>query len=173
MRDREPALIKPPNDAVVIALCIVLGFLMLFALGAQILIPAAAIETANSVYPGEPTVARLVVPYSVAAMVAILCGQIAIVFIWRLCKFVIDGTIFTRNTSMHTNGIIICAAVATLLAAIVTVVQLVVPDSGYFVSLFLTSAATIFGLTLMLLMVVMRGLLNSAVAYRGGLDQVI
>jgi uncharacterized membrane protein len=44
-----------------------------------------------------PEVAYLVVPYSVAAILFIGCGQVALLAVWRLLSMVDGGVIFTRR----------------------------------------------------------------------------
>ena len=154
-------------------LAIALAFILLWSLLAQVAIPYFAYQMARWDYPDVPAVQMLWLPYSIASVLVILCGQVAIYFIYRLLRLVLAGTIFSAPTARYTGGIVICFGIATGLSALVTLAQLLIPDGGHFTTLFLTTSATFVGLALTLLMVVMRGLLNSAVAYRGELDQVI
>ena len=120
-----------------------------------------------------PEVAYLEVPYSVAAILFIGCGQVALLVVWRLLSLVDGGVIFTRRAVRWVNVIAACAAVATILSAGVMVHMLsFVPGGGgpmiYFVAASVTGA-----LASVLLMIVMRGLLVSAIADRTELDAVI
>ena len=143
--------------------------LLLGSVLAQVLVPVFASDVGTMV----PEVAYLVVPYSVAAILFIGCGQVALLAVWRLLSLVDGGVIFTRRALRWVDLIIVCAAVATVLSAGVLIHMLgFVPGGGgpmvYYVGL--TIAA---GLAFALLMVVMRGLLESAIADRAELDEVI
>lgn len=159
---------KPANAALHIALwLIVLG-----GLAAQFLIPLVARDAVWQ-YPEYPILGRLWLPYSIAAILAILCGQIAVGIIWRLLQLVSNGTIFTAPTAKYINGIILCFGVATALSVIVSLAQIILPDAGTFTTLGFSLGAATVGLALTLLMIVMRDLLSAAVEYRGELDSVI
>jgi len=136
---------------------------------AQVLLPVFASETGRIF----PEVAYLVVPYSVAGILAIGCGQVALLVVWRLLSMVNGGVIFTRRALRWVDVIMACAAVATVLSAGVWIHMLgFVPGGGGPMIWYL--AACIAGeLAFVLLMVVMRGLLESAIADRTELDETI
>ena len=141
-----------------------LGFVL-----AQVLLPVVAYE-AGTTYP---ELAYLVVPYSVAGILAIACGQVALIVVWRLLSLVAGGVIFTRRALRWVDVITACAAVATALSAGVLIHMLgFVPGGGGPMSLYMAACVSA-GLAFMLLMVVMRGLLASAIADRTELDEVI
>jgi len=123
----------------------------------------------------NPEVTHLVVLYSATAMAAIAAGLVALVFIWRLLRLVASGEIFRHRALRWVNGILICISIATALAAGVLAFQMfdTTGTAGYFGSVVFLFAATLVGLTVLLLMVVMRGLLVSAIDNRGELDAVI
>jgi hypothetical protein len=109
----------------------------------------------------------------VAAILFIGCGQVALLVIWRLLSLVDGGVIFTRRAVRWVDVIMACAAVATVLSAGVLVHILgFVPGGGGPMTYYLAACITA-GLAFVLLMVVMRGLLLSAVANRAELDEVI
>jgi len=146
--------------------------LVIFLLGsvlAQVLVPMWA----SAVGTRTPEVAYLVVPYSVAAILFIGCGQVALLAVWRLLSLVDGGVIFTRRAVRWVDVITACASVATVLTAGVLIHMLgFVPGGGGPTVYFL--AATIAGVVMFVpLMIVMRGLLVSAVANRTELDEVI
>lgn len=119
-----------------------------------------------------PEVAYLEVPYSVAAILFIGCGQVALLVVWRLLSLVDGGVIFTRRAVRWVNVIVACAAVATILSAGVLVHMLgFVPGGGP--TIYFVAASVMGALALVLLMIVMRGLLESAIADRTELDAVI
>ncbi len=119
-----------------------------------------------------PGVAYLVVPYSVAAILFIGCGQVALLVVWRLLSFVNRGVIFTRRALRWVDVITACAAVATVLSAGPMIHLLFFVGVGGPLILWL-AACLAGGLAFVLLMVVMRGLLESAIADRTELDEVI
>lgn len=143
--------------------------LLLGSVLAQALVPVYASEVGARF----PEVAYLVTPYSAAAILFIGCGQVALLVVWRLLSLVEGGVIFTRRAVRWVDVIVACAALATLLSAVVLVHVLgVVPGGGGPMVYYLAACVTV-GLAFVLLMVVMRGLLLSAIADRAELDEVI
>jgi hypothetical protein len=120
-----------------------------------------------------PEVAYLVVPYSVAAILFIGCGQVALLAVWRLLSMVDGGVIFTRRALGWVDVITACAAVATVLSAGVLIHMLSFVPGGGGPMIYFVAACVAGGLAFVLLMVVMRGLLVSAIADRTELDEVI
>lgn len=161
------------NHRAITLLRVALAFLLFWSLIAQIIVPFAARELVWDYRTTAPTLVRLAWPYSIAAILAIACGQVAIYFIYRLLNLVSLGEIFRVPSSKFTTGIIKCFGIATALAAVTSIAQIVIPDGGHFSTLTLSLSATTLGLVLTLLMIVMRGMLSDAVAYRGELDTVI
>jgi hypothetical protein len=135
---------------------------------AQVLVPVFASEEGRIF----PEVAYLVVPYSVAVILFIGCGQVALLVVWRLLSLVDGGVIFTRRALRWVDVITACAAVATVLSAGVMIHLL--GFVGVHIPRVLWLAACVAGgLAFVLLMLVMRGLLESAIADRTELDEVI
>ena len=120
-----------------------------------------------------PEVAYLVVPYSVAAILFIGCGQVALLAVWRLLSLVDREVIFTSRAMRWVDVITACAAVATVLSAGVLIHMLGFVPGGGGPMIYYLAACVAGGLAFMLLMVVMRGLLVSAIADRTELDEVI
>ena len=148
---------------------VALVVLLLGTVLAQVLVPVAASQYGMTV----PEVAYLVVPYSVAAILFIACVQVALLVVWRLLSLVDRGVIFTRRALRWVDVIIACAVVATVLSAGVLIHMLAfVPGGGGPMGLYL-AACVVAGLAFVLLMIVMRGLLESAIADRTELDEVI
>src|SRR5450756_2282828 len=90
--------------------------LVVFLLGtvlAQVLVPVFASEAGTTF----PEVAYLVIPYSIAAILFIGCGQVALLLVWRLLSVVNGGAIFTRRAVRWVDVITACGAVATVLSA--------------------------------------------------------
>ena len=157
------------NKLAIRLLRVVLVALLLGSVLAQVLVPVWA----SGVGTRLPEVAYLVVPYSVAAILFIGCGQVALLVVWRLLSLVDGGVIFTRRALRWVDVITACAAVATVLSAGVLIHMLGFVPGGGGPMLYYLAACVAGGLTFALLMVVMRGLLLSAVADRAELDEVI
>ena len=148
---------------------VALVVLLLGSVFAQSIVPVYASQVGTTF----PEVAYLVVPYSVTAILFIACGQVALIVVWRLLSMVGGGVIFTRSALRWVDVIIACGAVATVLSAVVWIhMRAFVPGSGGPMNLYL-AACVVAGLAFVLLMVVMRGLLVSAIADRAELDEVI
>lgn len=143
--------------------------LLLGSLLAQVFVPVLATEVGTQF----PEVGYLVVPYSAAAILFIGCGQVALLVIWRLLSLVDGGVIFTRRAVDWVDVIIGCAMVATVLSAGVLVHMLGFVPGGGGPMIYYLAASIAGGLAFVFLMVVMRGLLLSAVANRAELDGVI
>jgi len=148
---------------------VVLVVLLLGTVFAQVLLPVLAS------YEGTifPEVAYLVVPYSVASIVFFGCGQVALLAVWGLLSMVNGGVIFTRRALRWVDVITACAAVATVLSAGVLIHMLSFVPGGGGPTIYFLAACVAGGLAFVLLMVVMRGLLVSAIADRTELDEVI
>jgi hypothetical protein len=142
--------------------------LLLGSLGAQILLPLFASQQATTF----PEVAGLVVPYSVIGILVIACGQVALVVVWKLLSLVNSGAIFTRRALRWVDVITACGAVATVLSAVV-MIHLLATVGGPGVIILILLACLAAGSAFVLLMVVMRGLLETAIADRTELDEVI
>ena len=148
---------------------VALVVLLLGTVLAQVLLPVIASEE-GGIHPG---LAYLVVPYSVAGILAIACGQVALLAVWRLLSMVNGGVIFTRRALRWVDVITACAAVAAVLWAgpmIHLLFFVGVGGPGVVLGL---AACLASGLAFVLLIVVMRGLLESAIADRTELDEVI
>lgn len=143
--------------------------LLLGSVLAQVLVPVYASEVGTRF----PEVAYLVVPYSVAAILFIGCGQVALLVVWRLLSLVDGGVIFTRRALRWVDVITACAAVAMVLSVGVLIHMLGFVPGGGGPMIYYLAACVAGGLAFVLLMVVMRGLLVSAIADRTELDEVI
>ncbi len=148
---------------------VALVILLLGSVLAQFLVPVYASQVATTF----PEVEYLVFPYSVAAILFIGCGQVALLAVWRLLSLVDGQVIFTRRAMRWVDVITACAVVATVLSAGVLIHMIgFVPGGGGPMIIYLAACVTS-GLAFVLLMVVMRGLLASAIADRTELDEVI
>ena len=148
---------------------VALVVLLLGSVLAQVLVPVYASQLGTRF----PEVAYLVVPYSVAAILFIGCGQVALLAVWRLLSLVDGGVIFTRRAARWVDVITACAAVATVMCAGVVIHMLGFVPGGGGPMIYYLAACLVGGLAFVLLMLVMRGLLESAIADRTELTEVI
>lgn len=152
-----------------LVLRLALFVLLLATVLAQVLVPVYASGTGTR----HPEVGYLVIPYSLAAILFIGCGQVALLAVWRLLSLVDGEIIFTHRAVRWVDVIVTCGAAATALAAVVLVHMFAfVPGGGGPMGLYLV-ACTVASLAFVLLMLVMRGLLLTAIADRAELDEVI
>jgi len=157
------------NKPVIRLLRVALVVLLLGSVVGQVFVPAFASAVAET----NPGIDYLIVPYSVAAILVIACGQVALLVVWRLLSLVSSGVIFTRRSLRLVDVITVCGAVATVLNAAVTIHLLAVVNAGGPMAILWLIAGISGGVTFVLLMIVMRGLLESAIADRSELDAVI
>ena len=148
---------------------VALVVLLLGTVLAQILLPVFGDEEAG-IYP---ELAYLVVPYSAAGILAIACGQVALLVVWRLLSMVNGGFIFTRRALRWIDVITACGVVATVLGIGALIHMLGFVPGGGGPTIYFLAACVAGGLAFVLLMVVMRGLLESAIADRTELDETI
>ena len=148
---------------------VALVVLLLGTVFVQVLVPVQATMVGTSI----PEVAYLVVPYSLAAILFIVCVQVALLVVWRLLSLVDGGVIFTGRALRWVDVIIGCAVVATVLSIGVLVHMLRFVPGGGGPTIYFMAACVVGGLAFVLLMIVMRGLLESAIADRAELDEVI
>ena len=148
---------------------VALVVLLLGSVLAQVLVPVYASQVGTT----HPEVGYLVVPYSVAAILFIGCGQVTLLVVWRLLSMVNGGAIFTRRAVRWVDVITACGAVATILSAGVMIHMLGFVPGGGGPRVYLLAGCVAAVLAFVLLMVVMRGLLVSAIADRTELDEVI
>lgn len=147
---------------------VLLVMLLLGTVLAQVLLPVLGSQE-GQLYP---ELAYLVVPYSLVGILVIGCVQVALAVIGRLLSMVGGGVIFTGRALRWVDVITACAAVATVLSAGVMIHLLFVVGVGGPIILWLPPTL-IGGLAFVLLMIVMRGLLELAIADRSELDEVI
>ena len=157
------------NKPVIRLLRVALVVLLLGSVVGQVFVPAFASAVAET----NPGIDYLIVPYSVAAILVIACGQVALLVVWRLLSLVSSGVIFTRRSLRLVDVITVCGAVATVLNAAVTIHLLAVVNAGGPMAILWLIAGISGGVTFVLLLIVMRGLLESAIADRSELDAVI
>ncbi|NJD29694.1 MAG: DUF2975 domain-containing protein [Chloroflexi bacterium] len=141
---------------------VVLIVLLLGSALAQVLLPVVGSHEATIF----PEVAYLVFPYSVAGILAIACGQVALLALWRLLSLVDRGGTFGGAALRWLDVITVCAAVATVLSAGVAIHLIFFVGAAHPVTTLALAASLTGGLGFVLLMVIVRGVLESAIANR-------
>lgn len=158
------------NQSVTLALRFPLVLLFLGALLMQtVIIPVAAGQEAEY----WPEVAFLAVPYSVIAILVVMCAEIVLIAVWVLLSMVERGAIFTERAFLWVDVIIGSAATATVLCIAVAGHLLVVLRAGGPGVVLALGGASVAGVTFILLMVVMRGLLRAATRLESELAEVV
>ena len=157
------------NVIVVRLLRVALVVLLLGSVLAQVLVPVFG----NAEERVFPELAYLVAPYSAAGILVIACGQVTLLVVWRLLSLIEGGVIFTRRALLWVDVITGCGALATLLSAGVLLHLLVFVGARHPTLVLGLVAALAGGSAFVLLMVVMGGLLERAIADRTELDAVI
>lgn len=157
------------NRLVVLSLRVTLILLALGAFLAQALIPLIAADAGKKL----PELAHLVIPYSIAAILAILCFQVALLAVWFLLSMVARDRIFTDPARRWIDVIVVCAAAATALGCSVCLHLVFVEQNGGPGAVFGFAVCAVIGVTAVSMMVVVRGLLGTATADRHELIGVI
>lgn len=129
--------------------------------------------TANEMGMMYEEVTRFTVGYAVAGILAIACGQVVLVVIWRLLTRIAKDSIFSATSLRLVDAITWSFVVVTALSIGVTLHFLLIMKVGGPGMLLLLFAADAVGIALVLLMAVMRGLLYTATENRSELDEVI
>ncbi|MCO1338592.1 hypothetical protein BJH93_06750 [Kocuria polaris] len=153
----------------VVSLRAVLVALVAGVFVAQILTPGLASSMGSSHWE----VRHLVVPYSVAGILALLCLQIALFLVWRLLTLASTERIFDGGSIRWVDGLVYSAASAVALPCLVMTHLLFIVGVGGPGILLTLCACFIGGAALVLVLVVMRSLLASATCDRRELAHVI
>lgn len=138
-------------------------------LGQTLILPLMAFEAADL----YPEVASLAVPYLVAAILAVLCVQVALGALWKLLSMAASDAVFAERAFRWVDVIIASAGVATAMTFGVAIHLLGIVQLGGPGAVLALGGATIGGLAFVLLMVVMRGLLRRATDDRNELAEVV
>ncbi|WP_062317815.1 DUF2975 domain-containing protein [Demequina maris] len=157
------------NSAVINGLRALLVLVLVGSVLGQVLV--VLIAQANGAE--DPWFVGLEVPYSIAGIATIACFQAAVVSIWALLTMVATGRIYSRRALRWVAVIIWCGAIATgIVVATAANTWVVVGSHAPGVALGLVGSL-VAGSTFVLLMIVMRGLLATAIADRAELAEVI
>lgn len=146
-----------------------LSLLLLGSLIVQVAIPVNA-RSAGEVFPEiEP----LTAPYATLAIAAIVGVQVGLVATWRLASMVSKDRIFDASALKWVDVILVALMATTGLAAAVFVHLILVVQVGGPLALVGLGGAVTLGVSLLLLLAVMRGLLVQAIDYRSELAGVV
>ncbi|MFL4472514.1 DUF2975 domain-containing protein [Paeniglutamicibacter sp. MACA_103] len=156
--------------SVILALRVLLALIFLVLVVGQVfVIPGFATGSATDL----PEVAFLAGPYTVIGIMGIACVQVGLIATWVLLSMVYRGAIFTEH-SFRWVDVIIGAAMAltflTLFAGVHLLFVVRVGGPGLYLAV---AAAGIAGASIVLLMMVMRGLLRSATTLENELAEVV
>lgn len=154
------------SQLVILALRALLVLIALGALGGQVLIIVLlALDVSG------PDAAVLAVAYSILAVGAIACVEVALAALWILLSMVRRGAIFDERAFRWVDVISVAGLVAAVLVAALCVHFGEIDDAPGLVGIGLGIAVA--GAAFALLMVVMRGLLRNATVLRRELDEVV
>lgn len=147
------------NRLVIPVLRVALAVLLILAVLIQVTLPGMA----DQVGQRHEELASLAVPYSVAAILAIVCLQVALVIVWRLLSLVADDAVLTARAVRLVDGITICFGSATALAVAVVVHAYVIARVGGPGEGIALMVAVWGGLALVLLSTVIKHVLTAAI----------
>lgn len=156
-----------------VAIAVLRVLLVLIGLGALLGQVVVVPQVATGLAEQFPEVARLAVPYAVAAILVVACAQVALVAIWFLLSMVARSAIFAERTSRWVEVIIAAGIAATVISVVVCFHLVGVVGVGGPGVVLALGAAAIGGTAFVLLMVVMRGLLRTATELKSELDEVV
>lgn len=145
------------------AVTLLRGTLILLAVGTlatQVLTPIVAVDAGKEF----PELSHLVIPYSIAAIAAILCFQVALFAVWKLLSMAAADRIFSDPARRLVDVIVVCAAIATVLGCTVCTHLVFIEQNGGPGALAGLAICAVGGVTAVLVMIVVRGLLGIATA---------
>ena len=150
------------------ALIVVIALLCLF--GQVILVPAAAAVAADE----APDAVRFAVraAFIVAGVLFIVCAEVVLAAIWVLLTKVHSDRIFDPTSIRAVDVVIAALAAGSALVAIVIAIAIAAGAAPPAIGILLV-AGLVGGVTLVLLVVVMRGLLRRATTLRLELAEVV
>ena len=158
------------NRTLGVALRILLVVVFAGSLVVQLVfLPLLGWEAAREV----PEAAYLRIPYLILTIGMVACVQVALVAVWVLLGRVRRRVIVNERALRWVDAIIGAALVASLIAVGILVHLTVFVSAGPPVVVLALFATATVGLTVALLVVVMRGLLRQAAALEGELAEVV
>lgn len=150
-----------------------LRFLLVGILAGSVLGQVLVVLIARANGQEAPEVAHLVAPYSIAGIAAILCFQVAVGCIWALLTMIDQGRIYSQRALRWVDAIVWCGGVAAAIVVLTAGHLLLIERLGGPGIPVIMLAALVGGSAFVLLMLVMRGLLVTAIADRAELSEVI
>lgn len=158
------------HSALNVALRILLVTVFIGSLVIQaVILPLLSLEAAYEL----PEVSYLRIPYLILTIAIVACVQVTLVAVWALLSMVRKNAIFSDRAFRWVDVIIGAALTASVITVGILVHLLGFVQAGPpAVVLALFATATV-GLTVALLVVVMRGLLRQATTLEGELAEVV
>jgi hypothetical protein len=154
------------NRIVINTLRVLLILLALGAVGLQVVFVALVVNRI-----AESRAELLPISNSALAFAAVACMEIILVSLWTLLSMVQREAIFGESAFRWVDTISIAGLVGAFLLAVVCGINGEVDDAPGLV--LVGGGVAVAGITFALLMIVMRGLLRSATAFRRELDEVV
>jgi Protein of unknown function (DUF2975) len=158
------------NRAFVIALRVLLVIMFASGLFGQILLIPVISGSEAALFP---EFAYLQVPYSILAILAVACVELALIAVWVLLSMVRREAIFSERAFRWVDVIIGSGIAGTLLTLGVEVQMLGFTHAGGPAAVLALTGGVIGGTATVLLVVVMRGLLRKATALQSELAEVV
>lgn len=121
----------------------------------------------------EPSKAYLQLPYTIWCVLIIAVFEIALIAVWQLLRLVQVGTVFTTPSRRWVNLIIICASIDTTLLTLLLIHIVWIAHVGNYFTNIILAAIIVFGITFIMIMLVMRQLLDDATSDYNELKAVI
>ena len=153
----------------VVAGRVALGLLAVGALLCQLVLPTEAAATGRM----YPEVEHLVLPYTVAAIVAIGCIEVSIVITWRLLSTAAAGAVFQTRTIRWVGQVRAAMLAFVVIVVLVASHLLFVANLGGPGILFILVSSVAAGLGLDVFLRVVQELLRAAISNQRELSEVI
>ena len=158
------------KNSVLVTLRVLIAALLIGALLVQaVIIPWLAYAVSSD----APEFTYLAIPYVAAAVAGIACAQVVLVATLKLTLLVGRGAIFDASSLKWVTLMVRAAAVATLLTAAVAIHSSFIKGIGP-ITVPIALLGCAFGAgAFWLILIIMRGLLEAAVAHKVELDEVV
>lgn len=134
-----------------------------------VFIPVLAWSEAHA----SPEVSYLAIPYAALAIATVACVQAILVATWRLAGMVERGKIFDASALTWVTVMVRSAGVATALVALVAIDATFIEGLGPVTVPVVLMGGTAAAGACTLILIVMRGLLQTAVQHKVELDEVV
>ena len=120
-----------------------------------------------------PEVGYLAIPYAALAIATIGCGEVILAVTWRLAGMVEREQIFDERALPSVTLMVRAGAVATTLVGVVAIDAVFIEGLGPITVPLTLLGGTVAAGACTVILVVLRGLLRSAVLHKAELDEVV